>query len=151
MSDGTDPGWEMPLKQIWCPMTVADGGAVLQNYAYKACATCDAVGEGGAMNFQVPSDFLTLVSAVAIIIPTCTDGTAGISIASYYGAQGEAYNTHIESDEATTYDITDTIQFEIDVSGILTGIAIGDYVGVFVRQRTAGDNYRVFGIKLIYA
>tara|TARA_Y100000310_G_scaffold295019_1_gene325971 strand:+ start:2936 stop:3436 length:501 start_codon:yes stop_codon:yes gene_type:complete len=108
-------------------------------------------GQSIRMNGRVPDDFVSLTEAKIIVIPRATQGAANWDIFSYYAANGEAYNTHSESDTSTTYNVTLNQFFEVDISGILTSLAAGDYVGVGLQQSTAGHDVNVIGAFLKYA
>jgi len=86
-------------------------------------------------SFRVPSDFTSIVEAKVIGYAASTNGAANIDIICYYAAVGEVATAVTESDLATTYDITDTHIEAIDISGILTGIAAGDIVGLRVETK----------------
>lgn len=104
----------------------------------------------GAIAFRVPYDFTSITSAEAIIIPDQTNATTNIDINSDYGAIGEAYNNHSESDTASTYNLTQNQIYALDVSGILTGIAAGDYVGIRITAGAGGDTHNFIGFRLRY-
>lgn len=106
-------------------------------------------GSNGYMVCKCPHDFTTLVSAEVIIIPAANDATANIDVASDYAADGEAYNTHSESDTASTYNLTANQIFGVDVSGILTSLAAGDFIGIkFTNNEVNVAN--VLGFRLRY-
>lgn len=100
--------------------------------------------------FKIPHDWTSITNAEVIVVPTATNGTADIDIASTYGAVGEAYNTHSESDVASTYSLTQNQLKAIDVSGILSGIAAGDIIGLTLEMETAED-LDVIGLRFKYA
>jgi len=103
------------------------------------------------MDFFVPADFSSITAAVVAIIPATTSGTANIDIASDYAASGQASGTHSESDTASTYNVVSGQIFEIDISGILTSLAAGDYVGIRVTDNTGGgNNARTLGLRFKY-
>jgi len=102
------------------------------------------------LSFPVPNDFGTLISAEVITIPAGTNATANIDLYSDYGAVGEAPNNHEESDLASTYALVAGILTSIDVSGVLTGIALGDYVGILINQNSIGAAMDYIGLHLKY-
>jgi hypothetical protein len=75
----------------------------------------------------VPDDFDAIVEAAIIGIADATETIQG-DIYTEYGASGEVYNTHSESDLNQTLDVTQNCLYELDVSSALSGIAAGDYV-----------------------
>jgi len=99
-------------------------------------------------NFFIPEDFSSLLSAVVIIIGLSTH-TNTFNINVDYGSNGEAYNTH--SDGTTTGNISViTSQItEIDFSGLLSSISIGDYVGVAI-DKNVNSTLHYLGLKITY-
>lgn len=85
--------------------------------------------------FKIPDDFVSLTEAAILNIPDTTE-TIQIDVATDFGQAGEAYNNHSDS---LTDDQLAATQFELlehDVSGALTGITAGDYVGMKVTSNT---------------
>ena len=114
------------------------------------------VGTSSAQRFTffVPHDFISLTSAVLVMIPDANAAGSGkdIDLDSDYGKIGESRNNHSESDTTTIYDFTGkNNQFtEIDISGILSLLAALDYVGIRVTHNTIGGALRYLGIRLRY-
>lgn len=114
------------------------------------------VGATGAQrfNFTVPADFGSLVSLDLIGIPS--SGAAGsgkdIDLFSDYGAIGENFANHSESDTTTVYDFTgDTDLFiTIDLSGIFTSLAVGDLCGCQIDHNAIGGGIDYKCIKMVY-
>ena len=77
-----------------------------------------------------------------------TEAAANFDFNSDYGAVGEVYNMHSSSDTTSTYSITDDQLGEIDISGMFSSIAAGDYCGFSISGDT-GD-ILVLGIRLRY-
>jgi len=104
-------------------------------------------------SFPVPPDFDELVSCEAIGIYNGTGGSdKQIDFYSDYGAEGEDYNNHDESDIGTLFDFTgksDKI-IAIDVSGVLSALSAGDYVGLTIDHKGIGDSIDYIYIKLVY-
>jgi len=137
-----------PTKEVFfhVPRTMADG---------KGNFDTNLVGGTGARRFvfHVPHDFTSLVECKVVGIPS--SGAAGpdkdIDLYSDYGANGEAYNTHDESDTTSLYTIgtADTI-WELDVSSVLNNISANDYVAVEVDHKGIGGGINYIGIRLRY-
>lgn len=100
--------------------------------------------------FSIPSDFSSLVSLHAILIPGATDGTWDIDLDSDYGAIGEQYDNHSQADNATTYALTLGQLYALDLSPVFTNIAAGDFCGVTITNNDGSDDLYVIGIRLIY-
>ena len=103
----------------------------------------------GLASFKIPGDFSSITNAEIIVIPSTTNGTINWDILSDYAASGEAYTTHSESDTASTYNVTSSQIFSIDISGILASLAADDYVGIMLKTVTAGCF--VIGIRFKYS
>ena len=58
---------------------------------------------------------------------------------------------HSEADAASTYNVTLNQCFEVDISGILTALATGDYVGIRLTVSTAGHDVFMVGIRFKYS
>ena len=136
-----------PTKQFFVPITHSTGSIIA--YGKFPVALLNASGEDAYIAFGVPHDFSSITNSEVICIGAATSATAGIDVASYYAADGEAYNTHSESDTASTYSITTDQIDSLDISGILSSLAAGDYVGIEV---TYGDTaIYVLGVRFRYA
>ena len=103
------------------------------------------------MAFFIPADFLSLTSAVIWVIPKATQGAADWQIHSWYAQDGEARNTHAESDIVTTYNVTNNQNFEVDVSGILTALAALDRGGIRLLLNDNAHDVSVVGLYIKYA
>jgi len=108
-------------------------------------------GQRTVLVFYVPHDFTAITEAVIIVIPNATQGAANWDILSTYGAVGEAYTNHTENDVAATYNVVLNQYFEVDISGILSVLAAGDYVGIKLTVSTAGHDVDVVGIRFKYS
>ncbi len=111
-----------------------------------------SVASGGIwrFNFQVPSDFSSLVSLDIILIPANTNVAAPVDLYSDYGAIGEAYNLHSES-LSTTWNLGTANNFyAMSVSGVFTSLAAGDFCGLQVDEGAFGFATNYLGIRLKY-
>jgi len=132
-------------KVLWVPVS-AGSYTLSQNFGGECFDGDDAY-----MHLWIPSDFTAVTTAGIVVRPLATQGSANWDITSYFAAIGEAYNTHSLSDAASTYNVTDDQMFEVDVSGILTGLAAGDWLVVRILVSTAGHNVGVHGLKITYS
>ena len=145
----------LPTKQFFQGVTAFYNGAASADMTMTAGAHAMAAMRAqwakAGTTFKMPHDFNSLTAAYYVIVAQDTDAAAELTIASSYGAVGEAYNAHTESDTTSTYSITDTEIEEIDISGILTGVAADDYVGISITTRDANSvNYDVLGVMIYY-
>lgn len=135
-------------KEFWVPATgLTELTTDLRHVGYRL----DANNEYGCMEFHVPNDFSSIIAAVVARIAFAT-GTHRLNYLTEYGAVGEGKGTHAESlldvDVAETNDII----YEQDVSGILSVIAAGDYVGMYVSaDLTNVPNDLIIGFRLRYS
>ncbi len=145
-----EPAWAAPAggatKEFWVPVSY---GNVLAKGDFAA------LGIGSNANsfhsFSIPADFTSITSAVIVGISLITNATSELDIWSDYGAHNQAYNTHSESDTASTYALNADQIEEIDISGILSSLAAGDYVGIKIRDIDPGNIFYVLGIKFKYS
>jgi len=86
-------------------------------------------------NFYVPHDFTTITEAVIVAHRGITAENLDIDLDATYGAAGEDKHNHNETDAASVYTLVGGKLTEIDVSGVLTGIAAGDYVGLTIENK----------------
>jgi len=139
----------LKTKELWSPVTFGTNGITADGR--WPVASLNAANDAARMSFAVPDDFLTLTEAIILVKPQVTDAAANWNIISDYGAPGEDYQNHTETDAATTYNVTLDQLFEVDASGILTGIAVGDYVGIVLVLDDAADDVSVIGFRMKYA
>lgn len=133
---------------IWSPVTHEGGGPISQRGDFPVA---DLPGLGSAsISFRAPPDYASILTAEIIVIPTSTQGAADWDISSDYGAVGEAYNVHSESDNATTYNVTNNQLFAVDISGILTALAADDAVGITLTVSTAAHTVAIVGVRFRY-
>ncbi len=104
----------------------------------------------GNLEFHVPDDFHTLVTAQVLIVAPQTHAAANIDLETNYGAPGELFNANVETDATLTFAITLDEITEIDVSSVLTGIAVDDTVGLQLSNDTVAGGYLILGIHLTY-
>lgn len=146
-SSGTDVKWKLggATKELWVPIANFDS----QKGKYPTQFLQNS-GDDGIMSFHVPNDFSSITEAVVLVIPLNT-GTENWDIFSDYAADGEAFQTNSESDTTTTYSATADQMLEVDISGILSAIAVGDYVGIHLTLGGSADDAYVVGLRFKYA
>lgn len=142
-----DPSW-IPAKEI---IQQAEPNANLGSLRVRSIG-----GTGGhRLNFHVPPDFGTLVSAALVAI-TKSAGAVGagrdIDLTAEYGQRvGEAYNNHTVADTTSTYVVPAENQgWEIDLSTLLAGINAGDSGGLFIDHNGIGGSIAYRGIRIRY-
>ena len=111
-----------------------------------------SLGTNGLFDFTfcIPSDFSSLVELVFVVIPIGTVATVNIDLASEYGGAGEAFNTHAETDTTSTYSFTADLMTEIDISGVFSSLAAGDYCGIEADHNAIGTTLHYLGVRLKY-
>ncbi len=103
------------------------------------------------LSFVVPDDF-DAVEEVVVVYVTGTTSTSEYDLYSDYGGAGEAYNMHSEAALNQPLPTTANELDEIDVSGVLSGLAAGDYVGIRLQDTAAANPYslHVIGLRFRY-
>jgi len=110
-------------------------------------------GEEALIVFAVPADFSSITEAVIVVIPGNNAVSSwDIDLETNYGADGEAYTTHNETDTSSTYDFStaDSKWKEIDISGLLSSLAANDYVHVEIENNQT-DDLAVLGVRFKYS
>lgn len=107
-------------------------------------------GENCGITGVIPADLASVTSIEVIVLPDATDGAADWDLTLYLGADGEAYDTHEESNNASTYDVTDNQWFSVDLSSIDDNLAAGDRFYCKFTQTGGTENVYVIGILLKY-
>lgn len=82
--------------------------------------------------FYIPSDFASLTTAVAIVIPLGT-GNLDWEIVTHFAGNGEQFDVHADSTTGTTA-VTNGEREQFDISAALTGIAADDLVGIEFKR-----------------
>ena len=100
------------------------------------------------VEFNIPEDYVTLVSAGMIIIPGNTLGAADVDLYTDYAQTGEDAQMHSESDTTATYSWTANELFEIDISSVLTSVTSGDKVGIQLDNNSVAGGYLILGVRL---
>lgn len=144
-----DIGWinGIATKEVFFPVDYAtDRGD------YRA----RLVSSGGnhRFNFKAPHDFVSITSLVLVGIPSAGAAGSGkdIDLASSYGANGENFEAHQETDTTTTYNLGSVdVFFELDISAVFSSLVAGDYAGVLVTHNAVGGDVHYLGLRLRYA
>jgi hypothetical protein len=138
---------EAATKEFFVPVM---SGSLLTWYENFAVCLLAENNEVAFTNFRVPANFTSITEAEIILIARQTSAAFDLDISSNYAAEGQAYNTHSESDAASTYNMVDNNIYAIDLSGILTALAANDNVGIQLRT-PSGYDVNVLGIHFKYA
>lgn len=98
-------------------------------------------------SFYIPKDVQNIDGIYLVYIPEQTIIGEGLSIYSDYGAVGEAYNNHSESDVTVIIDMTLDQITSVDVSSVYSSLAGGDYCGLSVTWSLGlGNDVNILGI-----
>tara|TARA_Y100000310_G_scaffold281082_1_gene301311 strand:- start:17005 stop:17472 length:468 start_codon:yes stop_codon:yes gene_type:complete len=146
---GGGGGGGNPTQEFFTPVCGVLNGVMGTSNGWTY-ADLNASGEKGLTSFYIPDDYSSLTEATIWIHAIGGGAAENWDIDSNYAADGEAYNQHTESDTGTTYNVTGNTMYEIDASGILTGIAAGDYCTVTLTSATTGHDCRVIGVRIKY-
>ena len=147
-----DPAWTAPAAATKEFFALVTYGTEIGRWDKFPVAICNGDGEHAFVGFFIPADFSSITDVVGVLQPRQTHANAGIDIFSAYGADGQAYNAHSENDTASTYNITTNQIYELDLSGILSSLAAGDYVGVqFILTGGSAGDFNLMGIRFKYS
>jgi hypothetical protein len=125
-------------KSIWALPAASFSGTL--NYIDTLSYGLSGVYAGNTLNdalftVPIPTDFVSLSKAVVVLLPKGT-GNLYLSTSSSFAANGESRATHTDSVAAAAVAVVTNTMKEYDVSGALTGIAAGDYLGLAVLRDT---------------
>ena len=115
-------------KQFFVHCFTGAGGALTGSLGYAAYQL-NSNGDYAVMSFRLPNDFTSLTSVKVIMIPNTT-GTFDWSVATKFGANGEAYDANTDSANANGQVATHYQLLELDISAAFTAVAANDIVGV---------------------
>ena len=108
----------------------------------------DASNDGvGYLTIQVPADFSAIHSAIAIGF-AATTADLRWSIATQFGAAGQAQNAHSDSIATATLAVANTYVLNLDIAAALTGLAAGDVIGFAFTREGADSEDTVSGFFL---
>lgn len=151
MPGSNPPTPQSITKEFWVPATLGTHTTPMTVAGDFPVAYSSVTGTSGHVSFLVPLDFLSIVSAILVVVAGQTASGQDVDINSDYGAIGQAYSAHSESDTASTYDWTNLQLEEIDVSGILTALAAGDYCGIKMTSNVAANaGPKLVGLRFKY-
>jgi len=107
-------------------------------------------GQTAFVGFHVPCDTQQIMRATLYVIPDATQANANWDLAADYGAVGEAYNAHNETEAAATYNITLNQTFGIDIlaAGLLAAAVAHDNGGVSITVGAVGHNVTLVFLEL---
>lgn len=139
------------MGELWAPVTAVIGlTAEMDRLRHIPVAKLFEVDDQCFTAFTMPSDFNTIVSASLIVVPRATVAVADWDIYSNYASVGEAYDTHEQSDEGTTYDVTSNETFAVNIAPILSNVVAGDIVGISLKLANALHDVYIVGVRLEY-
>lgn len=108
----------------------------------------DAALESAYLDFAVPDDFASLISAELIILALATLTPMKIAVIGEYGAIGETSTTHSEN-AVVEVDTTNFYYAKVSVSGVLSALAAGDNVYLTAKHDTNTNAY-IAAVRLKY-
>ncbi|MBA7564248.1 hypothetical protein ES708_05910 [subsurface metagenome] len=143
-------GYIPPTRSFWIfPADPYAQYGSLDGFAYQKL---DAGAEYCCAGLAVPSDFGSLVSVKVVYIDRTSD-TFDYTVATSFGAAGQAYTTHTDSVTADGVGMTDTIIKSLDVTDAFTGLAADDFVGIKMTMDalTGSAEIAVIGFLFTYS
>ena len=138
-------------KEFFIPIVFGSGvvAGILGN-AFASWAMADG-GDYVASSFKVPHDFVSLTSLKVIGIKV-TNGTIDWTALTQFGAVGEAFNTHTDTDTGDGLAMLTNEIEEVNLSNAIDGIVADDFVGlIFTLDAISAGGYYVLGFVFKYA
>ncbi len=132
-------------KELWVPCTVANltGGTVpspLEGIGGMPGAKLIVADDEAAIGFKCPYDFVAIISAFVVVNPRASQASANWDVYTSYGTIGQAYTTHSANDTTTTYNVTLSQLYGVNIASLLSSLAAEDIVGIrFVLSDSAHD------------
>lgn len=108
----------------------------------------DAALERAYVDFSVPDDFASLISAELIILALATEAPMKIDVIGEYGAIGETSTAHSEN-AVVEVATTNFLYAKVSVAGVLSALAAGDNVYLTAKHDTNTNAY-IAGVRLKY-
>ena len=105
---------------------------------------------GGAVSrttLKIPDMAHNIRDCTLIANAAGTDAGWDLDLATDYGTVSEPYNQHSEADTTTTYNVTASQHFLINLLGVATSLGAGDILGVAVTNNHGSQNMRLVGTK----
>lgn len=133
-----------PTKQKY--FSVFSDTASQDNYGVRSAGSTAQT----FFTFQIPHDFVSLISLQAVYFNSSSLVTVDIDLNSNYGALGEDRANHQESDTTTTYSSNANEISSLDISVVFSSLAAGDFCGVNVDHNGIGATSKYLGILLRY-
>jgi hypothetical protein len=135
------------------PIAATGSGANITSNGDFPVASLNNVNSSAAafFGFAVPDDFDALVEMCVIFVSSATT-TLEYDLHSDYGALGEAYSNHSESALNQLKAATANVLTSIDVSGVFSSLAAGDFCGLKFITSTGANaaNWNLIGVMLRY-
>ena len=109
-------------------------------------------GQTAYIAVHAPYGLQQLMKFNIYVIPNATQAAANWDLETDYGAIGEAYNTHEETEAAATYNVTDNVWFEIDAvaAGMFASMVEEDTGGISLTVAGVGHNVTVVMAEMYY-
>lgn len=143
---------------VWSSMPAGNIGhyqfyAVNGNDFYPGSSYATVVVAANAdihITFAAPSNMGRFGKAYVIILPTQTSTNKTINITTQYAAIGEQFNTHTANTNNLLLDFVQGQMKAIDITSMLSSLAAGDFVGVYVKQNSIGQYMHYLGVYITF-
>jgi len=137
-------------QEFFYPVTFVSGGAtMIQTANFGPGAQANSDNDRGHVAFIVPADFSSIDELVFIVNPDVTNSVSWWKTSVGYGSPGQAPNAHTSSSSAT-YNVTEDVLFEVDISGVFSSIVAGDQCGIQLYMNGAGGDVTFLGVRFKY-
>lgn len=100
--------------------------------------------------FDVPDNFVSLVSLVMRCIAQADVVDESIELFSDYGTPGELFDANSEDDTTSLFSFTEDEIAELDISSVFTNLAAGQSCGVFIDHKGIGTSIKYLGVRMVY-
>jgi len=146
---GTNTGWvafgQSGIKHLFIGAPAPSPGTVGDHIGNTVPINGEA-----RMEFRVPTDFSSVFDIEMIVIPGGTVASgATLTLNSDYGAPGELYDAHSESN-SFAYVSTLNVVKSIDVSSVFSSLAPSDSCGLKVDNLSVTGGYLLLGLLFCY-
>lgn len=137
-------------KEFFVPCTFGSSG--VSTDLFYARAMLSSAGQYASISLHIPADFNSITEAVILAWWNGDKANTNLDIYSNYAAVGEVKDMHSQSDTVSTYSFTAYVMREISISGILSSLAAGDYVGISLKLTTdPGGQLYILGVRFKYS
>jgi len=92
------------------------------------------------------------IRLIGIVDPGAASTLRNIDFTTNYSSLGEDYQTHVQTDTASTYDLSGTGDqlYSFDLTSLFSNITAGDLCGIYVKHNSIGNSIYYLGVSISY-